>query len=336
MHSSRLEPQKPLRAATFMDIGLLTEPASLDDAHDESAQAIQRLFTPATLADLLQLPVSTVRKWHKRGLIKPVCVVKQLPYFDFSEVSAARQVAELVASGMRPIDIEKRLAEWQKYLPHIDRPLSQLALVAAGRTLLLRLEAGLVEPNGQMYFDFDDGEAKTANQIIGDDDETSNVSFSIADALDASTPPEVLAEMAAEMEDLGELSAAADLYRAILAAKGPQPDVCFALAEVLYRKGDLTAARERYSIAVELNEDYVEARANLGCVLAELGDSELAIAAFHGALRYHPDYADVYFHLASTLAHLGRMDEARPHWERFLKLSPDSPWAGEARQQLGE
>ena len=139
---------------------------------------------------------------------------------------------------------------------------------------------------------------------------------------------------AAELDEAGDLAAAADMYRAALAAGGPAPETCFQLAEVLYRLGDLPAARERYYVALELDDNYVEARANLGCVLAELGQLELAAAAFEGTLRCHADYADVYYHLARTLDELSRQDDALTHWRRFLELAPDSPWSEEARDRL--
>ncbi|MGW8257237.1 MAG: O-linked GlcNAc transferase, partial [Thermoguttaceae bacterium] len=95
-----------------------------------------------------------------------------------------------------------------------------------------------------------------------------------------------------------------------------------------------SAAKERYYMAIELDEDYVEARANLGCVLAETGQTDLAIAAFEGALRFHEDYADVHYHLARTLDDNGQCDCAAIHWERFLALAPESPWALEAQERL--
>ncbi|MFT7642889.1 MAG: tetratricopeptide (TPR) repeat protein, partial [Pirellulaceae bacterium] len=79
---------------------------------------------------------------------------------------------------------------------------------------------------------------------------------------------------------------------------------------------------------------YVEARANLGCVLTELGQLDLAVAAFQGALAFHDDYPDVHFHLARTFDDLDEPEQARGHWEDFLRLAPDSPWAGEAMHRL--
>ena len=98
----------------------------------------------------------------------------------------------------------------------------------------------------------------------------------------------------------------------------------------------MSAARERYFQAVEIEPSYVEARASLGCVLMELGETEMAISCFQGALDQHPDYPDVHFHLAKLLTESRRIDEAIRHWQAFLQLAPKSPWAEEARLQLGE
>ena len=147
--------------------------------------------------------------------------------------------------------------------------------------------------------------------------------------------PAEIVQLAGQLEDEGRLDAAAEIYRAALAAGGPKAEICFLLAELLYQHAATCAqARERYYMAIELDEDYVEARANLGCVLAELGEHELAVAAFQGALTYHDDYADVHYHLARLLDDNGRGDEAVPHWTAYLTLSPASPWADEARQRL--
>jgi len=137
-------------------------------------------------------------------------------------------------------------------------------------------------------------------------------------------------------EEEGRVEFAAELLRAAMAAGGPRAELCFQLAELLYRLGDVGAARERYYTAIELDEDFVEARNNLGCVLAEQGQGELAAAAFQGALACHPEYPDAHYHLARTLDETGREAEAEHHWRQFLKLSPDSPWADEARDRLGE
>lgn len=292
------------------------------------AEATARLYTPAMLAELLQVPLAVIRRWHRRGLIVPVREVRRLPYFDFQEVATARQLAALLAAGASPEAIEKQLAELARYVPNVQRPLAQLSVIVQGRQLLLRQGDGLIEPGGQLRIDFEalDRSAESAAAP------RETVSLHADKMLSAS--PAALRDLAARCEDEGNLEQAAELYRAALAAAGPSAEVCFQLAELLYRLGDLSGARERYYMAIELDEDYVEARANLGCVLAETGQRELAVAAFQGALRYHHDYPDAHYHLARTLDNLGRPAEAEPHWRAFLELASESPWTDEAQHRL--
>ncbi len=120
----------------------------------EAEQHVHRLYTPAMLAELLQVPVAIVRRWHRRGLIVPSREVRRLPYFDFQEVATARRLAELLAAGMSPQAIERKLAELARYVPGIERPLAQLSVIVEGKHLLLRQGDGLVAPGGQFWFDF--------------------------------------------------------------------------------------------------------------------------------------------------------------------------------------
>ena len=302
----------------------------VDAEHD-----IHRLYTPAMLAELLKVPVAVIRRWHRRGLIVPVREVRRLAYFNFQEVATAKRLAELLAAGMSPVTIEKKLAALARYLPGVTRPLVQLSVIIQGKEILLRQGDGLIEPGGQLRFDFEAAEDQPdADRVAPAPDTEGELSPKLPYSPQSSPSAQQLCEAAAQLEDDGHLEAAADTYRAAMVAGGPRPEICFQLAELLYRLGEPAAARERYYMAIELNEDYVEARANLGCVLAELGQRELAVAAFEGALAYHHGYADVHYHLARTLDELDRGNEAQSHWQAFLDLSPDSPWAEQARERL--
>ena len=302
----------------------------------EGQQSVRRLYTPAMLADLLTVPVAVIRRWHRHGLIVPAREVRRLPYFDFQEVATARRLAELLAAGVSPAAIERKLEALRQTVPGVERPLAQLSVIIEGKQLLLRQGDGLVDPHGQLRFDFRALSESAADEPPPADEMGEIISLPAwhGEAALAGSPEEMLS-LAVELEDIGQLEAAGELYRAAMAAAGPTAEACFRLAELLYRRGELPAARERYYMAIELDEDYVEARANLGCVLAETGEPELAVAAFEGALRYHDEYPDVHYHLARTLDELGRASEADLHWTAFLDLAPDSPWAEEARERLG-
>jgi len=301
----------------------------------ESTQNVHRLYTPAMLADLLDVPLAVIRRWHRRGLIVPVEEVRRLPYFDFREVATARRLAQLLGAGCSPQVIERKLDELRRFLPHVERPLAQLSIIVEGKQLLLRQGDGLLEPGGQYRFDFDAATApeQSAGQILPSDTLLPALledDWQLAEPLTV----EQLVDAAEELDDEGELVAAAEMYRAALAAGGPHAEINFNLAELLYRLGEIDAARERYYMVIELDEDYVEARANLGCVLAETGRIELAVSAFRGALAFHPEYPDVHYHLARLLDAQGQSAAAQEHWQAFLNLAPDSPWAEEARQRL--
>ena len=313
----------------------------------ESETEIGRLYTPAMLAELLNVPVATIRRWHRRGLIEPVRQFKKLPYFDFEEVASARRIARLIAAGNAPADIEAKLSKIAQSESNSNRPLSQLSVIVEGKDVLLRQGDGLIEPGGQQVLPFeilDDCEDQSpallsinlAQHEVDSDEKMSTFFLDGEDEPEIVLAPEELIEMAIELEDDGELAAAVECYRTILMSHGPSADISFRMAELLYQAGDLSAARERYYNTVELEPSFVEARASLGCVLMELNETEMAISCFRGTLDQHPDYPDVHFHLAKLLSESGRSDEANIHWEAFLQLAPRSPWAEEARLQLGE
>lgn len=291
----------------------------------------QQLYTPPMLARLVGVDVTTVRRWHRRGWLVTTREVRRLPYFAFEEVATARRIQELLAAGMSATAVEKALAALARQIPQIKRPLAELSIVVQGKQLLVRGQVGLVEAGGQLHFDFEAAdEADEAS--VGIRPLESVLAFD--PRVESPLTSDDLLYSAGQLEDQGDLCAAADAYRASLAAGGPRAETNFLLAEALYRLGELPAARERYYMAIELDEDYVEARLNLGCVLAELGEHELAASAFEGALTFHDDYEDAHYHLARTLDTLGRTDQAARHWQRFLELAPGSPWADEARERL--
>lgn len=301
----------------------------------DDPQQVQRLYTAAMLAELLGVSISVVRRWQRRGLIRPIREVRKLAYFDFQEICTARRLAELLAQGVTPSEIQRQLAALRRILPDVERPLAQLSIIVEGRDILLRQGDGLLDAHGQMRIDFEavEPDAPRPSVPLVDARRWLQPAGQSHAAPPIPTLPELL-DAAAGCEEAGRLDEAIDLLRVALAAHGPNPEIQFQLAELLYRQGEPLAARERYYAVLELDDEHVEARLNLGCVLAETGQPTLAVQALRGALSLHPDYADAHYHLARTLSELGCAAEARHHWEQFLRLAPESPWAAEARRRL--
>ncbi len=70
-----------------------------EDGQDMDGPSIQRLYTPAMLAELVGVSVSTIRRWTRSGLLTPVREVQRLAFFDFAELAAGKRLAELAAAG---------------------------------------------------------------------------------------------------------------------------------------------------------------------------------------------------------------------------------------------
>lgn len=289
------------------------------------------LFTPAMIADLVKVPVREVRRWHRLGLLIPVQVVHRLPYFDYEGLLDARRLAQLREAGISASRMNKMLANLCRAIPRWRERFRQLSLVVSGRTVLFQSGNKLIDQRGQLQLNFD-----TTQVDLGELADGSSI-LAISERMQDDGPVQSLSEimeLAELAESRNEWEKAAELYRAALAVGGPNPEVCFRLADVLYQMGDLNGARERYFMAVELDEDYIEARLNLGSVLAELGQTELALSAYRGTLATYPDYADAHLLLARLLDDLGQHHEAAEHWQHFVALAPESPWAPYAFDRL--
>ncbi|UUO05960.1 tetratricopeptide repeat protein [Blastopirellula sp. J2-11] len=288
----------------------------------ETQQRIQRLYTPAMLADLLGVSKAIIRRWQRRGLIQPVREVRKLPYFDIREVATAQRLAQLLAAGTSADHIERQLASLQNLSSCVDRPLEQLSIIVEGRNVLLRQGEGLIEPGGQMRIDFEKLEPDWLPEL------TENAS---------STPrrtPAALVDLAAEYEDAGRFDAAVEALEAAATDMEESAELYFQLAELYYRSGKAERAIERYAAAIDCEPEFVEARSNLACTLVELGKLDEAVTQFQAAIAIYPDYFDAQYHLARLLDQMGRGNEATAHWEACRFLAPDDALQDEAAERL--
>jgi len=329
----KLLPERVMQRLQRGDIQLVGK-AQLQGLWEGQQENIRSLYSRSMIAELLGLPVSTIRSWHRRGLIQPVNKISHLPYFDFEEVLAAKQIATLVELGVEPKTIEKNIRQFATWLPDFQRPLNQLSILVEGKTILLRQADGLVEPGGQRRLDFDHQTDPSDELELEAEGHILPFNDCRVIELGPHSGIDEYVELAEQLEASGELSDAIEVYRSLQFAFGPDPDTCLRIGELLFRLGDSNGARERYFFAIELDETMVEARAALGCVLAQLGQEEHAISALLGALEYHPEYADVHFQLARLYQNASNFEQAKRHWSRFIALSPTGPWADEARSQL--
>ncbi len=299
---------------------------------EERRRDLHRLLTPAMLSQSLEVSVGLIRHWQRIGLIKPVKKVYRLPYFDFQEAACVRRLSELLQAGVSQHELEGSLSRLQAMLPGTEHSLAQLTLLARDHHIVIRDEAGLIEPiSQQRLFDF-----------FGDTaEESSSPGKTILSLSDSVVPSVAQLNTAAEWLERGShlleearLTDAVEAFRCGLMSDPSNPEAHLHLAEALYRTGNLTGAFERFHIAIELDQQYLEAWTQLGCVADELGQTQSALEAFDIALQSHADYPDAHFHKAELLHRLNRTAEAIPHWQAYLAQDQRGPWADVARQRL--
>jgi tetratricopeptide (TPR) repeat protein len=333
---------------------------------DGRCREVHALYTPAMLSRSLDVPIGTIRRWERLGLIRPVKKVFRLPYFDYAEAAGVRRLNELLNAGVPRSQLEASLAKIRDLLPSIDRPLAQLNLLAQDARLVARDDHGLFEPTtGQRCFDFSPAAAPhssplpspagaTEGEAASEREDGTILAFRGATPKSGGTAGAVSQRDAAAADartnwsaeqwfaegcrhlDAYRAEAAIEAFRLALMVRPDGPEIHFHLAEALFRVGRAEAALERYYAAVEADHNYLEAWMQIGSLLAARGDLEPALDALKVALSVHADYPDAHWHAADVLLQLGRTDEAADHWRRYLKFDTRGPWADEARQRLEE
>jgi tetratricopeptide (TPR) repeat protein len=323
---------------------------------DDRRREVRTLYTPAMLSQSLGVPLGTIRRWERLGLIRPVRKVYRLPYFDFQEAASVRRLSELLNAGITRPQLEASLAKLRTVLPNIDRPLAQLNLLAEDSRLLIRDARGPVEPiTGQRRFEFSPAVPPASNepdagrryaaqlaQPESEDASVETISLKIGTAetdrlagasRHAWSADQWFAEGCRLLEDQ-EVAHAIEAFRLALMDRPESAEIHFHLAEALYRAGNQEGALERYHMAVEWDHNYLESWTQMGCLHAARGELESALDAFQIALSVHRDYPDAHWHLADVLVQLGRERDAIVHWRRYLEFDNRGPWAEQARQRL--
>src|SRR6185295_5929423 len=113
----------------------------------DMGHGIERLYTAAMLAELVDVPVAAIRQWHRRGALRAKREIRRLAYFDFEEVRVARKLAQLLHAGCSLSALNRQLETLSRLLADLPRPLTDPAVVVEGRRLFIRRGEGLAEPS---------------------------------------------------------------------------------------------------------------------------------------------------------------------------------------------
>ena len=302
----------------------------------EPGPDLHRLYTPAMLAELLGVSLAVIRRWHRRGLIAPACEVRRLPYFDFQEVATARRLAQLLAAGVSPPAIEKKLAGTGPLAarhrtaagPIVGHRPGQRHPLAAGRRAGRARRAVALRLRGRP------ARRPAGGRTARRRSQTMPRHWPTCESPPASA--EQMCRLAADLEEEGQLAAGRRNVSRRPGRRRPQPGSLLPIGRVALPAGRPAGRPRTLLHGHRIGRGLRRGPREPGLRAGRDGPAGLAVAAFEGALRYHAGYADVHYHLARTLDDMGRRAEAEEHWRLFVAMAPDSPWAAEARARLGQ
>ncbi|HEY3644637.1 MAG TPA: aspartyl/asparaginyl beta-hydroxylase domain-containing protein [Gammaproteobacteria bacterium] len=126
----------------------------------------------------------------------------------------------------------------------------------------------------------------------------------------------LLAERADAHARRGELAAAHELYRQVLALEPSHPEALSFVATAALQSGEVRRSIQLLEQGVAAHPGNANLYKNLGIAHRAAGDAQRALAAFTRAVELKPDQVAALFNQAGLLHELGRDDEALTSFTR--------------------
>jgi tetratricopeptide (TPR) repeat protein len=294
------QPSKSLSLAKSYGVEIASERHFLEWAGRAIPDEQLRTFSVTQISSLSALPPDMIERLTEFGLLD--CRDER---YGFRDLAAARQLAELIGSGVALSTITRSLHEIRKWLP--EAALSNLRLYPASS------DAVLVE------------------HMKGQTDETGQFVLQVREAPEN---PDDLFDQAHAAEQANDVETAQRLYRRIMRIEPDDPAAAFNLGNLLRASHQKIEAESAYRSATKADPSFAEAWYNLADILDDQGQSDQAVACLKRALDADPNYADAIFNLGLLYQRGNRPTEASLCWRRYLALDKESPWASRAKQAL--
>ncbi len=293
-------PPNKLSRANAYGIPVANERRFLEWIGKAVPDSVHKTYSADQLAALSKLSSDMILKLAQLGLLD-----ERDGRFGFRDLASARQVAKLLADGVRLTEITRAVSQIRKWLPDVG-----LANV--------RLHAG---PQHSLEIEQPGGRTDQHGQFVLAVDQSQNVS-------------DDLFEQAQSSEEAGDIAEAERLYRILMKSDPTDASAPFNLGNLLRGCGRNVEAEAALRAATRIDPTFADAWYNLSDLLDEQGRVEAAIECLRTALRVAPDYADAMFNLALLLQRTNRYAESADYWRRYLASDCQSEWATRARRSL--
>lgn len=267
---------------------------------------------------ILQISSRQLQGWERAGLIP-----SQQTY-SFQDLGQLRTLRSLREEDVSASSIRHSITA-MKAVAGMANPLLEATVVRAGARLVFRHHGAMVDPiRRQLLFDFERAGLKEA----------------LAEPAPMRRPGEAQRQLqsrflaAVQAEEAGDKQRAIELYREIVSCDSSYAAAYINLGTIYFHLRQYGLAEELYRRATEEDPTYVLAFFDLGNVLDELERLEESIAAYRQAVTLAPGYADAHYNLALAFERKGELRQALRHWQAYIRLDRNGPWAEHARSQI--
>jgi tetratricopeptide (TPR) repeat protein len=293
-------PSNKLTRATSYSIPVVSERRFLEWIGKAVPNEVQKTYSAEQLAALSKLSSETMQEVVQFGLLD-----ERGGQFGFRDLASARQIAKLLADGVRLSEIVRGISEIRKWLPEVG--LSNMRFRAGPHNSLeIEQPGGRTDKRGQFLFAVD-GSAQS---------------------------PDDLFDRARSAEQMGDTAEAERFYCLLMKGDPADASAPFNLGNMLRANGRYVQAEAAFRTATRVDPTFAQAWYNLGDLLDDQGRTDAAIEHLRKALRVVPDYADATFNLALLLQRKNQYTEAVSYWRRYLVSDRHSDWATRARRSL--
>jgi hypothetical protein len=293
-------PSNKLSRATAYGITVASERRFLEWIGKAVPDTVHKTYPVDQIAALSHLSGDMIRELTQFGLLD-----ERDGRFGFRDLASARQIAKLLADGVRLSEIIHAVSQIRKWLPDVG--LASVRLHAGSHcSLEVEQPGGRTDQNGQFVLAVD------RSQNNADD----------------------LFERAQSAEETGDIAEAERLYRILMKSDPIDASSPFNLGNLLRASARNVEAEAALRSATRADPTFADAWYNLSDLLDEQGRVVAAIECLHTALRVAPDYADAMFNLALLLQRTNQYADAADYWRRYLASDCRSEWAARARRSL--
>ena len=293
-------PSNKLTRATTYGIPVVSERRFLEWIGKAVPDGLQKTYSGDQLAALSKLSSETIQELVQFGILD-----ERGGSFGFRDLASARQVAKLLADGVRLSEIVRGVSAIRRWLPEVG--LSNVRLrPGPGKTIEVEQTGGRTDKHGQFLFVVDGSERS----------------------------PDDLFARARSAEQGGDIVEAERLYRLLIKIDPADASAPFNLGNMLRAHARSVEAEAAFRSATRIDPSFAAAWYNLGDLLDDQGRTDAAIECLRKAVHAAPDYVDAMFNLGILLQRKNQYPEAADYWRRYLASDSRSDWATRARRSL--